>query len=208
MKYALLSACFLFMITVTVGQAREAKIAYQKTQQPAAVIELPYAKNVVETAIENYLSSKGARGNESRGFKTFRNVRLEDTVSNDMYFKVERKSQNESTVYLFVAPVNENVLARNTESNYGVEQAKTVLNNLAPSAESSNLDMQLKTQQENVSRAEKRLRSLMDDGADLSKRKSNLEEKILENQQLQEKQRVEIERQRQQLADLMNKRRS
>jgi hypothetical protein len=208
MKYALLSACFLFIITVTFGQAREAKIAYQKTQQPAAVIELPYAKNVVETAIENYLSSKGAKGNESKGFKTFRNVRLEDTVSNDMYFKVERKSQNESTVYLFVAPVNENVVARTTESSYGVEQAKTVLNNLAPSAESSNLDMQLKTQQENVSRAEKRLRSLMDDGADLSKRKSNLEEKILENQQLQEKQRVEIERQRQQLADLMNKRRS
>src|SRR5688500_12961960 len=208
MKYALLSACFLFMITVTVGQAREAKIAYQKTQQPAAVIELPYAKNVVETAIENYLSSKGAKGNESRGFKTFKNVRLEDTVSNDMYFKVERKSQNESTVYLFVAPVNENVVSRNTENGYGVEQAKTVLNSLAPSAESSNLDMQLKTQQENVSRAEKRLRSLMDDAADLSKRKSNLEEKILENQQLQEKQRVEIERQRQQLADLMNKRRS
>jgi hypothetical protein len=208
MKCILLSACWLLTVAVTSGQAREAKIAYQKTQQPAAVIELPYSKSVVETAIENYLSSKGAKGTESRGFKTFRNVRLEDTVSSDLYFKVERKSQNESIVYLFSAPVNENVVTRNTETGYGVEQAKTLLNNLAPSAESSNLDVQLKTQQENVSRAEKRLRSLMDDGADLSRRKSNLEEKILENQQLQEKQRVEIERQRQQLADLMNKRRS
>jgi hypothetical protein len=208
MKSALLLASLLMVSSIVSAQAREAKIAYQRTQQPAAVIELPYAKNVVETAIENYLSSKGAKGNESRGFKTFRNVRLEDTISNDMYFKVERKSQNESTVYLFLAPVNENVAARSAETSYGIEQAKSVLNDLAPSAESSNLDLQLKEQQEEVSKAEKRLRSLMDDGAELSRRKANIEEKITENHQAQEKQKVEIEKQRQQLNVLMNKKRS
>jgi hypothetical protein len=209
MKSASLLFASVFAISSIVsGQAREAKIAYQRTQQPAAVIELPYSKSVVETAIENYLSSKGAKGNESKGFKTFRNVRLEDTVSNDMYFKVERKSQNESTVYLFLAPVNENVTTRAAETDYGIQQAKSVLNDLAPSAEASNLDVQLKDQQEEVSKAEKRLRNLMDDGAELSRRKANIEEKIIENNQQQEKQKVEIERQRQQLNVLMNKKRS
>ena len=208
MKNSLLSGCLLFLSTAAFSQAKEAKVAYQRTQQPAAVIELPYAKNVVESAIVNYLSSKGAKGVDSKGFKTFRNVRLEDTVSNDMYFKIERKSQNESTVYLFVAPVNENVTARNTETPYGLDHAKTVLNNLAPSAEASNIDMQVKEQQEAVSKAEKKLKSLMEDGEDLTKRKLNIEEKIIDNQQQQEKQKVEIERQRQQLSTLMNKKRS
>src|SRR5688500_13650025 len=155
MKSGVLFASLVTMSAIASGQAREAKVAYQRTQQSAAVIELPYSKNVVETAIENYLSSKGAKGNESRGFKTFRNVRLEDTVSNDMYFKVERKSQNESTVYLFLAPVNENVTTRAAETTYGIDQAKSVLNSLSPSAEASNLDLQLKEQQEEVSKAEK-----------------------------------------------------
>ena len=208
MKSSLLLFCVLFVCSAAFAQAREGKVSYQRTQQPAAVIELPYAKAVVESAIVNYLSSKGAKGVDSKGFKTFRNVRLEDTVSNDMYFKIERKSQNESTVYLFVAPVNENVTDRNTDTPYGVDHAKTVLNNLAPSAEASNIDMQVKEQQETVNKAEKKLKSLMDDGEDLTKRKMNLEERIIENQQQQEKQKVEIERQRQQLSTLMNKKRS
>lgn len=208
MKSLVFTTCLLCVLTITMGQAREGKVSYQKTQQPAAVIELPYSRSVVETAINNYLSTKGARGVESKGFKTFRNVRLEDTVSNDMYFKVERKSQNESTVYLFMAPVNENISARSSDPAYGVDHAKTVLNNLAPSAEASNIDMQLKEQQEAVSKAEKKLRSLMEDGEDLNKRKMNLEERIIDNQQLQEKQKVEIEKQRQQLSTLMNKKKA
>jgi hypothetical protein len=190
------------------GQVKEGKIAYQRTQQPAAIMEMPYPSSVVETAIEKYLGEKGAKGKDFKGFKTFKNVKLEDTVNNDLYFKVERKSQNESTVYLFVAPTNQDVLTRNLESSDGVEQAKEVLNSLAPAAEASNLDVKLKEQEEAVSRAEKKLRSLLDDAADLTRRKANIEEKITENQQLQDKQKIEIEKQRQQLSALINKKRS
>src|SRR3954466_5203172 len=102
MKLALLTAFCLMSTTLAFTQVKEAKIAYHKTQQTAAAIDLPYPRNVVESAIDKYLANKGAKGSESKGFKAFKNVRLEDSVNNDLYFKVEKKSQNESTVYLLV----------------------------------------------------------------------------------------------------------
>lgn len=195
-------------MNTSLAQVREGKVNFQKTQQPAAIVDMPYPSSVVDRAIEHYLGSKGAKGKDYRGFKTFKNVKLEDTVNNDLYFKVERKSQNESTVYLFIAPANQDVLTRNTESSEGVQQARELLNSLTPAAEASSLDVKLKDQEEAVSRAEKKLRSLMDDAADLTKRKANIEEKITENQQAQQKQKLEIEKQRQELSNLINKKRS
>ena len=61
-------------------QATEGSAEYQKTQQPAAIIELPYAENVVEKAIAEYMAKKGSKGSDSKGFKTFRGYKLRDRL--------------------------------------------------------------------------------------------------------------------------------
>jgi hypothetical protein len=208
MKNFLLSVIMLFTTVLVVGQAREGKVSYQRNQQPAAMIELPYSNSVVENALNNYLSSKGAKGSDSRGFRVYKNVRWSDTLTNDLYFKIDRKSGSESTVYLVVAAPNENLSSRSSENNYAMEEAKQLLNNLVPTAEASNIDMQIKQQEETVSKAEKRLRNLMDDGSDLNKRRISIEEKINDNRQEQDRQKIEIEKQKQALSTLLNKKRS
>ena len=190
------------------GQAREGKVTYQKNEQPAAVLELPYPNTVVENAINNYVSAKGSKGSDWKAFRVFKNVKWGDTLTNDLYFKVDRKGNSQSVVYLLVAAPNENISSRSSETNFAMDQAKQFLNSMAPTVEASNLDMQIKQQEEVINKAEKRLKNLMDDGSDLNKRKLNIEEKINENHQDQDKQKLEIEKQKQQLNSLLNRRRS
>jgi len=205
MKHAsILSFCLLLVLT-GFSQARDGNITYQKTRQPAMVIDLPYSSGVTESAIENYLSTKGAKASDSHGFKTYKNVRIGDTATADLYFKIEKKSQTESTVYLVTMPVNENITTETAASVFAQDDARNLLNSLAPAAETAQLGVQVKGQQDAVGKAEKKLKNLVDEEADLKKKRTHLDEKITENQQLQEKQRVEIEKEKQTLSSLMGR---
>ena len=211
MRRALLLLFVLLAFKWSFCQAVEGKVAYQKTQQPAAVIELPYPPEMVEHTISEYLSKKGGKGEDLKGFRSFRNMRLSetDTAVADLYFKIDPKSRKEkdkSIVYLVAAKPNEDVSARSTEDRFGIEEAKAFLNGIVPSLETTSIDAQIKGQEENVKKAEKKLSQLADEGQDLMKKKMAIEQKILENQQGQERQKVEIEKQRGELQSMVSKR--
>ena len=91
-------------------QATEGTIDFQKTTQPAAIIELPYAENVVEKAIEDYMTRKGSKGSDSKGFKTFRGYKLRDSqdYTSDLYFKIDRKSRKEKDLTVVSLVVGRN----------------------------------------------------------------------------------------------------
>ena len=95
-----------------------------------------------------------------------------------------------------------------TDSALYMDEAKQFLNNLTPYTEASNIEMQIKNQQDVIDKAEKKLNSLVNDANDLNKRKLNIEQKISDNQKDQEKQRIEIDKQRQTLSSLMSQRKS
>lgn len=202
-----LSTCLLF------AQAQEGVVAYQKTQQPAALIHLPYTQEVVNDAMDDYLSKKGTKTDQLKGFKSFRNTRLSenDTVYADLYFKVARMSRDEkdkTTVYLLVGMPNEAIALRNTSSSITVEQAKEVLNQLAPAIEAFNLERMIKEQNAAVIKEEGRYKSLVKEGGDLIEKRSDIDKKISANRQDQEKQNSEVHRQKQALAQLVDQRKS
>jgi hypothetical protein len=73
MKKSIVLLTLLFVALLGYSQAMEGSVTYLKKQQPAAVIELPYAPSVVNDAMKDYLSKKGrAKGNDIKGFTTFR----------------------------------------------------------------------------------------------------------------------------------------
>lgn len=204
---SLLPACLLF------AQAQEGVVAYQKTQQPAAMIHLPYSSGVVNDAMDDYLSKKGTKSDHLKGFKTFRNTRLSenDTVYADLYFKVTRMSREEkekTTVYLLVGMPNEGIALRNPATSITTEQAKEVLNQLAPAIEAFNLERMIKEQNEVVIKEETRYKSLVKEGGDLSERRADIEKKILANRHDQEKQTTEVNKQKQALALLVDQRKN
>lgn len=201
------SSFFMLLITVfTYAQAYEGTVDYQRSQQPAAVIELPYAPDIVKAAMNDYLSKKGrSKGNDLRGFSTFRNTlpMPGDSVNADLYFKVERKSRKEkqnSIISLLLTTPKEGQTGTNNMHYLNMEEAKTYLNDLAPAIEAYNLELQIKDQNEAVIKEEAKYKKLADEGKDLEKKRLNIEKKIEENKQEQQKQMNEVENQKQKLA--------
>ena len=213
MKKIFISICMLFAVTLIYGQAREGSVESQKKQQPAAVIELPYAPDVVNAALNDHLSKKGrSRASDIKGFTTFRNTTSvqNDSANADMYFKVERKNRQEkgtTVVSLLVADPEARSATDNTH-HLNMEQAKVYLNELVPAIEAYNLELVIKDQNESLIKAESKLKALVNDAADLQDKKSGIEKKIEDNKAHQQEQRNEVENQKQKLAVWVNQRKS
>jgi hypothetical protein len=203
----------LCITVLIVGQAKEGMVKFQKVQQPAAIIELPYTPDMVRAAMNDYLSKKGKlKGNDLKGFTTFRNtqpLQNNDVANADLYFRVENKKSQEngtSTISLLLtAPKDGDANAYNI--NYlNMEQAKTFLNDLGPAIEAYNLEQQIKDQNEAVIKAESQYKNLTDEGADLERKRVSIEKKQENNKQDQQTQMAEIGNQKQRLAALVSQR--
>lgn len=215
MKRILSSLCMLLIAGVAFGQAHEGSVELQKSDQPAAVIELPYPPGIVSAALNDYLSKKGKlRADDLKGFTTFRNTQpiVSDSMNADLYLKVERKSRSEketSIISLLLTEPTESVATNPAKLRYlNMEQAKAYLNDLAFAVQAYNLELQIKEQNEALTRAESKYKSLADEGADLEKKRTSLEKKIQDNKQEQQTQMVEIENQKQKLASWVAQRKS
>ena len=214
MKRTFLSLCMLFITGLIFGQAQEGRVEYQKSQLPAAVIELPYAPDIVSAALNDYLSKKGkSKGNDLKGFTTFRNTQLaqNDSANADLYFRVERKGKQDketSIVSLLLTMPKEGEVTANKVHYLNMEQAKTYLNELVPAIEAYNLEMQIKDQNQAVIKAESKYKSLADDGADLEKKRVTIEKKIQDNKNEQQAQGTEVGNQKQKLMAWISQRKS
>ncbi len=128
------------------AQAYESRLEYQKTQQPVAVIELPYNQDVVEDGIKDYMAKKGVKGSGSRGFTVFRALKLDENDANlcDLYFKIEHKSRKEkdvTVVTLLPTKTNQDILARSLTDSTRIDAAKAFLNAMTPSLDAHNVDV-------------------------------------------------------------------
>lgn len=194
--------------------ASEGSTDYQKTAQPAAIIELPYAEKIVEKGIKDYMASKGFKDNSGKsGYTVYRSYKLKDThdYNSDLYFKIERKSRKEkelTVVFLVVGKNGEDVKKRVASDNSSIDGAAALLNNMAPSIAAYNLEVQITEQEENIKKSEKRYTGLVEDQKDLEKRLKALEEKLAENKKDQEKQTEDVKKQKELLETLRSRRKA
>jgi len=168
------------IITYSQAQAYESKIDYQKTMQPAAVIELPYKTDVVEDAIKDYMVKKGFKTSSAKGFNVLRGFKLDDADEglSDLYFKVDRKKKDKdySVVTLLATKANGDILARPaTDSTGQMDKAKSLLNKLAPYIEAHNTDVEVNAQQDVLKKAQKKLDGYISDSSDLEKKIRNIQ---------------------------------
>ena len=195
---------FLCICSITLAQAQEvmtAKTEYQKTSQPSVMVQVPYAADVVEDAIKDYFNRIGVKQDGARGFQVYRKTRLglTDAWNSDLYFKVERKSRkekDESVIYFFATPENQQPNLRKPGDDYGVDGAMNFMKSMLPSIDSYNLQVQINLQEEEVKKAEKKYQHIVDDGDDLDKRLKKIQENIQENKTDLATQKLELENQR------------
>ncbi|HYE54960.1 MAG TPA: hypothetical protein VD996_08960 [Chitinophagaceae bacterium] len=213
MKKMLLFLCFTLFITIAFAQdVQEGKTEYQKKEQPALIVELPYPPSVVEDAIKDYLNKRGSKASSSKGYQLFKAARLNelDTEGSDLYFKVERKSRKEkdaSVVYFFTTKPNENPTTRVVETT-DLSGAKSFIQAMIPSVDAYNLEVDITSQENEVKKAEKKYDRLVDEQADLEKKLKKLQENIENNKKDQEKQKQEITKQKSILEGMKGKRKA
>jgi len=211
MKKAILFCFVLLCSFAGFSQAVEGAVEYQKKQQPAAVIELPYPTSVVNAAMKDFLSKKGkSKGNDIKGFTTYRNTQplLTDSANADLYFKTERKSKNEkeiTVVSLLLSPVD--IFSNTGNLHYlTMDDARTYLNELALTIGSYDVERSIKEQNDAVIKGESKYNSLLVASADLEKKRTELDKKIIDNKAEIQAQLKEVENQKQNLAQRVGQR--
>ena len=212
MKRTLLSFFLVVITIVAIGQAQEGTVEFQKSQQPAAVLEVPYSPDIVNAALGDFLSKKGrSKATDFKGFTTYRNTQqvATDSVNADLYFRVERKSRKEKEVTVLSLLLNASKAPADRNTHFmDMEQAKIFLNELVPTIEAYALELQIKEQNEAVAKAESKYKNLTNEGSDLEKRRENIVKQIEDNKADQQKQMNEIENQKKKLAEAVALRKS
>lgn len=197
--FYILIAILLFNISLF-AQAHYVFIDFKNAQKPAIQNEYSYPDKTVTNAIDTKLNKLGYKGKDSKGYTFYKGVVLPELGNQpyDLYFKVDRKSRKDkdvAVVNMLISTGNENFI---TDSSDGqtINNARSFLDNLMPSIVAYDLQQQITNQQEAVTKAEKKYKSLQNDADDLQKRKRKIEEQIDDNTKDQKNQQAEIEKQR------------
>lgn len=192
------------------SQSKTGKVDYQKGDKMAATIDLPYNAEVVQEAIKDILSKKCTKSDRSKGFDIYRQTKLHenDPELHDVHCKVESKGKkdNEASVYILIGRPGENMGVRTADDHYKHEEAKKLLDQMLPSIQAYKLEAEIRDQEDQVKKEEKKLSTLVDDQRDLEKRIKSLQEKLEENRLDQKKQSDEAARQRSMLENMKNRR--
>jgi hypothetical protein len=220
MKKVFLSipAVFLFLQMLS-AQAYEGSIEYNKKKQLAYVIEYAYPQEAVQNAIIQKMAELGYKAkeekglfNRDKGFLVFKNASISDITGKtlDYFVKVDKKGKkdDDGAILYLVANNSNGENASTFFDNDEVRRAKGFLNNLQPEVEAANLEIQIRDQEDAVTKAEKKLKDLQDSKADMEKKIKNLQDDIEKNLKAQGETQKEIENQRQVLENLRAKRKT
>ena len=218
MKKNFLFTYIAFTFSVTAfSQAYEGNIEYDKKKQQAIMIDYAYSQDAVENAIVQKIEQMGYKAktekgmfNKNKGFIVFKNAFINDISENslDYIIKVERKSRrdkDETTLYLIMN--KDGADAMQAMDAYNVGKAKSFLNNLLPEIEEANLELQIREQEDAITKAEKKYKNLQDDQQSLEKKIKGLQSDLEKNIKEQESQQKEIENQKMALEEKKGKRR-
>lgn len=209
MKVALLFIITLFISVAAWAQAYEGTIQYDKKKQGAIAIDYAYPPEAVQNAVVQKMERLGYKAkeekgilNRDRGFIVFKNAYVTDISRDKMDYilKVERKSKkqsDEAVLYMIMLKGDDNAIGK--MDAYDIGNAKSFLNNMLPDIEVANLELQIKAQEEVVTKAEKKLKGLQSD-------KIELENKLTNNLKSQDDTIKDIDAQKQALENLQGKR--
>jgi len=205
----------LFVLAICIGMQASAQVSqgtveYDKKQVPCYISETPYTQSVTEDAIKDRFKKMGVNGNERKGFVEYRNVIIPEigTTPVDALIKVKKKDKASSTVYMIVNPVGINDNSGGSAAMADFSTGTTAfLGSLQGNAQDLSLENEIKKQEDEVKKAEKKQKNLIDDNEDMKKKIEKLQKDIEDNTKKQGEQANEVQKQRDILAQMVGRRR-
>lgn len=197
------------------AQASYTSVSYNKSSQPALMLQLPYNVEISEGFIVDNLKKTGYdpetkgklfwKQNKLNGFYIFKDVRLEGAPGTvDLYFKVDQKSKRQkdaSVIYLLIGK-GENSFVSSDSDNDTYTAAKRFLNGFVDKSAVYKHDLDIKNQEDAVKENEKKLDKLKDSEKDMIKKINQLQKDLKKNQEDQKDQEKKIEDEKKKLEDL------
>jgi len=218
-QYMLIIVLATSIITAR-AQSSVTTIEYNKTMQPALVLELPNTTNDVEGTILEKLKQIGYdpktlghlfwKTNTIDGFYVFNNVVLPSLSAQklDMYFKVIQKNKEEkdnTTLYMLVSKGNGNFASPQIDTTLW-NSSQVFLNSFVEKTTEHNLEQSIKAQENTVNDSQKKLVALQSDEKDLAEKIKKYQSDLSNNQNNQRDRQQDIENQQKLLESLILKR--
>ena len=211
MKKFLFSFIFIFIGLSVFAQAKSTTVEYLKIKRDAVAIDLPFSEKTVYNAIVDTFQKLGYKGKENKGFLVFKEVKIKEMGDKalDYYFLTEKKKKEKEATTIYLALSRDLDQFITEADDYPViNNSKKYLEDFRNTVYYYDLEDQIKTQSEVLTKSEKKLGSLIEDAKDLEKKKSKIDDQIQIVNQNQTSQKNDIEAQKQVLDKLKSKRRS
>ncbi len=183
---AILTFIALLCRTHVTAQAYIGQVEKRNISQAAAAIRLPFNEASVTAALKAYLSGKGYKSSDLRGWILYRGVPLDSTSKdgNDLYFTTETADRKaKDLTVLSVVPAGKNQVIGNTAfvDSSRLDQAKTFLDSLAPFIQAYGTGVQIGNREDALKKAQKKMNDLVNDQEDLLKRLRHLQTDLDQN---------------------------
>jgi hypothetical protein len=215
--FTLLLITFIFL-KPCFSQTMATLVSFNKSNEPALMLELPYNEDVTEDFIIANLKKTGYnpetkgklfwKQNKVNGYYVFKGVMFEGSKEVvDLYFRVEQKSRKEkdhSIIYLLIGKGEDNFISSESDQDTYVA-GKRFLDNFINQSAEYKLDLDIKAQENAVKNAEKKLADLQDDEKSLTKKLEQLQETLKKNKDELDVQQKVLENERKKLAALKEK---
>jgi hypothetical protein len=173
----------------------EGTVEYQKTKQPATILEFKYPEKDLENAMQAYMEKQGGKVKFQKGFNYVKSVRIHERENRyyDLYYKIEGSGKGDnarSTMYIILAEPGENILLRDNNSTGKAAAsvgAVAFVGGLGSEVGSYHYEKQIKEQEAEVEKAEKRR-------VDLEKKRDKLAKELDQTTQDLQRQASEVDK--------------
>jgi predicted nucleic acid-binding Zn-ribbon protein len=164
----------------------ESQVSYQKSVQPATLVDLPYPSDVVESSIKEYMARQGWKSSTSRGYRVYKNIKLaeSDTALSDLHVRVERKTSRDnanSIVTVLAMRAGEDPATRTGKDADRMSRTAAFMEKMLPAIEAGDLEDRIRTQEGDTKRAQNKLGDLHDEQGSLEKKIRNTQEDLQQN---------------------------
>jgi hypothetical protein len=193
------------------AQSVTTSIPYNKADQPALLIELPYDEATSQEFIMHNLrktgyqpETKGSlfwKNSKINGFYTFKGVRIDDKQTVDLLFRVEQKSKiqaERSLVYLLVKKEDLGFVSSSTDATIH-KAAKTFLDGFISQSAAFKLEKDLEDQEIAVRESQKKMDKLKEEEKALLKKLEQIQNEVKRNKDDLEFQQKALENDQQKL---------
>ena len=202
-----LAAAAFFSGILAYGQATEGSVMIDNANRSAVTITIDQPDNVTGDALLQRMQRSGLQNKPKNGAMSFKGVILSDISAEklDIYTKVEKGPNNSSVVYMAVSRGYNNFTNGTTDSVL-TQNVKNFLQSLVKDANDRSADVGISNQINDVNKDQKAYQKLLDEQGDLQKKKTKIENRLVEIQNELDARTVEMNKKKSAIDDAKVKR--